>query len=130
MPVCRFYVTPYYGNSHFYSADPNECAQTAAKFGDAWIEESPKLFYIQNPDTSNGACPANTRPVYRFLNKANQLHHRYTAEVDVRNCLIYGSEPSDPDIAVDLNCTAHAGDWIQEGYGTPPDAPVMCAPNN
>ena len=130
MPVCRFYVAQQYGNSHFYSADPAECARTAVQFRDTWIEESPNLFYIQIPNTANGSCPANTHPIYRFLNNANKLHHRYTAEVDVRNCLFYGSQPSDPNVVVDLNCTANAGDWIQEGYGTPPDAPVMCSPNN
>jgi lysyl endopeptidase len=129
-PVCRFYVIPQYGDSHFYSADPNECAQTAAKFGNAWVEESPNVFSIEIPNKADGSCPANTHPIYRFLNNANKLHHRYTAEVDVRNCLVYGSQPSDPNVAIDLNCTANAGDWIQEGYGTPPDAPVMCSPDN
>ena len=129
-PVCRFYVTPKYGDSHFYSADPAECAATATQFKDAWVEESPSLFHIQTPNKATGACPADTQPVYRFLNNANKLHHRYTAEVDVRNCMLYGSNPADPNTAVDLNCTANAGEWIQEGYGAPPDAPVMCAPKN
>jgi hypothetical protein len=124
-PVCRFYLLPQYGDSHFYSADPAECAATAAKFAGSWVEESPALFYIEVPDPATGACPANTRPVYRFLNRANQIHHRYTAEVDVRNCMYYGSNPT-PD--KDLDCSAYVGSWIQEGYGVPPNAPVMCAP--
>ena len=28
-PVCRFYIPPAQGDSHFYSASPTECAQTA-----------------------------------------------------------------------------------------------------
>jgi len=110
-PVCRFYVLPQFGDSHFYSADPTECAQTAARFSGQWFFESPAVFYIQLPNRTTGACPASTHAVYRFLKKSNQLHHRYTAEVDVRDNII-----SD-------------GDSIQEGYGTPPDAPVMCTPD-
>ena len=111
-PVCRFYVLPQFGDSHFYSADPTECAQTAARFSGQWFFESPAVFYIQLPNKTTGVCPANTHSVYRFLNKNNQLHHRYTAEVDVRDTL------------------NQQGNSIQEGYGpTPPELPVMCAPN-
>ena len=124
-PVCRFYLLPQFGDSHFYSAVPAECAATAAKFAGSWVEEAAALFYIQVPDPNSGACPANTRPVYRFLNRTNQIHHRYTAEVDVRNCMYYGFN-STPD--KDVDCSAYVGSWTQEGYGTPPNAPVMCAP--
>ena len=112
-PVCRFYVLPQEGDSHFYSADPSECAATAARFAGTWQEESAALFYIQVPNQgTGGACPANTRPVFRFLNNANGLHHRYTSEVDVRDSII-----SD-------------GGWTQEGYGAPPAASVMCSPTS
>ena len=124
-PVCRFYVLPQYGDSHFYSADQAECAATAARFAGSWVEESAALFYIQIPDPNTGACPAGTRPVYRFLNQTNQIHHRYTGEVDVRDCLI--SDVPDPS-GVDPACRRPGGPWLQEGYGTPPDAPVMCSP--
>ena len=124
-PVCRFYLLPQFGDSHFYSADPADCAATAAKFAGSWVEESPALFYIELPDRITGACPANTRPVYRFLNWTNQLHHRYTAETDVRNCLYYGRNPASDK---DVDCAPFAGSWLQEGYGTSPNAPVMCSP--
>jgi lysyl endopeptidase len=126
-PVCRFYLLPQYGDSHFYSADPAECAATAAKFAGSWAEESAALFYIQIPNQTTGACPANTRPVYRFVNRNNQIHHRYTAEQDVRNCMYYGfNSVSDKDV----DCSAYVGPWIEEGYGTAPNAPVMCSPLN
>jgi hypothetical protein len=124
-PVCRFYLLPEVGDSHFYSADPDDCAATAVKFAGSWVEESPALFYIQLPDRVTGACPANTRPVYRFLNKANQLHHRYTAELDVRNCMYYGSNPTSDKF---IDCGPFIGPWLEEGYGNPPNAPVMCSP--
>jgi lysyl endopeptidase len=109
-PVCRFYVLPQAGDSHFYSADPTECAATAVKFAGIWVEESPALFYIQLPNPTTGVCPANTRPIFRFLNNANGLHHRYTMEVDVRDSIIQD------------------GGWTQEGYGNPPAQTVMCSP--
>ena len=124
-PVCRFYLLPQYGDSHFYSADPAECAATAVRFAGSWAEESAALFYIQVPDRTTGACPANTRPVYRFVNRLNQIHHRYTAEQDVRNCMYYGFNSV---FDKDVDCAAYVGSWIQEGYGVAPDAPVMCSP--
>ena len=42
--MCRYYVTPEVGNSHFYSASPDECAATAAAHPVDWIYES------QSPD--------------------------------------------------------------------------------
>ncbi|TMG83780.1 MAG: trypsin-like peptidase domain-containing protein [Betaproteobacteria bacterium] len=125
-PVCRFYLVPQYGDSHFYSADPAECAATAVKFAGQWIEESPALFYIQLPDRATGACPANTRPIYRFLNRLNQIHHRYTAEVDARNCMYYPGYTNRTD--KDLDCSEFVGNWLEEGYGVAPAAPVMCGP--
>jgi lysyl endopeptidase len=108
-PVCRFYVPPEVGDSHFYSADPAECAATASNFAGSWIEESAAAFYLQSP-SSSGACPANTRPVFRFVSTANQFHHRYTAEVDVRDSII------------------EDGGWVQEGVGAAPQSSVMCSP--
>jgi len=109
-PVCRFYVLPQAGDSHFYSADPAECAATAIKFAGTWVQESAALFYIQLPNPATGACPPNTRAIFRFLNNVNGLHHRYTAEVDVRDSIIQD----------------HG--WTQEGYGSPPSQTVMCSP--
>ena len=126
-PVCRFYLLPQFGDSHFYSADPAECAATAVKFAASWVEESAALFYIQLPNLTTGACPANTRPVYRFMNRTNQIHHRYTAEVDVRNCLYYGTNPAADK---DVDCSLFTDTWLEEGYGTAPDAPVMCSPQS
>jgi hypothetical protein len=67
------------------------------------------VFHIQLPNQVTGACPAATRPVWRFLNTDN-TNHRYTAEVLVRD---------------DLRLTPG---WLAEGYG--PDAVIMCAPEN
>ncbi len=107
-PVCRFYLRPGYGDSHFFSGDPAECAATAQRFGFAWIYESPNVFYIPMPNPVTGACPADTQPVWRFFN-AVTTNHRYTTEKVLRDQM-----RADPT-------------WIPEGYG--PDAVIMCAPN-
>ena len=107
-PVCRFYRAPAYGDSHFYSASPAECAATAAAHPVDWIYESASVFYIPLPDTVTGACPANTNPIWRFFNQVT-TNHRYTADVTTRD-----------------DMRADPATWIPEGYGL--DAVIMCTP--
>jgi lysyl endopeptidase len=107
-PVCRFYRAPAYGDSHFYSASPAECAKTAAAHPVDWIYESPNVFHAALPDEATGTCPAATTPVYRFFN-VNTTNHRYTAELTIRDTL------------------ATSPGWVAEGYGPGPYFPVMCA---
>jgi hypothetical protein len=110
-PVCRFYRAPAYGDSHFYSASPQECAATAAAHPVDWVYESPAVFYIFLPDAVSGACPANTQPVWRFFNQRT-TNHRYTTEVAERDEML-----SDPLT------------WVPEGYGPDPsNLVIMCAP--
>ncbi|MFO1307820.1 MAG: hypothetical protein U1F64_05190 [Burkholderiales bacterium] len=109
-PVCRFYRKPQFGDSHFYSADPFECARVAVDYAAEWVYESPAIYYVALPDVATGACPADTKPVYRFLNLF-EINHRYTTEVTVAQAL-----------------SATPG-WIPEGYGPGPLYPVMCSPN-
>jgi hypothetical protein len=107
-PVCRFYRAPEYGDSHFYSASPAECAATAAAHPIDWIYESPNVFYIPLPDQITGACVPGMLPVWRFFNQLT-TNHRYTGDVTTRD------EMRDaPSV------------WIAEGYG--PDAVIMCTP--
>ena len=112
-PVCRFYIPPAHGNSHFFSASPSECATVAQKaltdpnFG-GYVQESASAFYIGLPDTTTGACPSGTLPVYRLWNARADSNHRYTA-----------------DAATKALMQSHA--YVAEGYG--PDAVIMCAPH-
>jgi hypothetical protein len=107
-PVCRFYRAPAYGDSHFYSASPAECAATAAAHPVDWVYESANVFYVQLPNPTTGVCPARTEPVYRYFN-SSAINHRYTTQVIVRDM---------------LDMTAG---WIPEGYGPGPYYPAMCA---
>jgi uncharacterized delta-60 repeat protein len=111
-PVCRFYIPPEHGNSHFFSADPVECAIARAKIGtdpnfSGYVEETPNAFYAGLPDKVTGACPSSMTPVFRLWNQAAASNHRYTTSVAIKNQMV-------------------AGGWVAEGYG--PNAVDMCAP--
>ena len=109
-PVCRFYRAPAYGDSHFYSASPAECAQTAAAHPVDWVYESPNVFYIPLPDPTTGVCPAGTKPIWRFFNQLT-TNHRYT-----------------PDVATRDDMNSQPAVWVAEGYGPGPYYPIMCTP--
>jgi hypothetical protein len=101
LPVCRFTGTPNIGpNSHFFTADANECAI---------VEANPYWYYEGNAFRttmpSAGACAAGMTPVIRFYTVGSDV-------VSVRHRYI-----------VDANEAARmrAGGWIEEG-------PVFCAP--
>ncbi len=105
-PVCRFYIPPTQGDSHFYSASPTECQQTAAKFP-TFIEESTAVMYVDLPDPTTGACPAADIPLYRVWDNRADSNHRYMIDRNLRTQMI-------------------AQGWIAEGYG--PDQVIMCMP--
>ena len=109
-PVCRFYRTPGYGDSHFYSASPDECQAVLDNPGKypGWTYESPEVFYIALPNTATGACPSGDVPVWRFFNQIT-TNHRYTTDHAIRDQM-----RADPST------------WLPEGYGT--DQVIMCAP--
>jgi hypothetical protein len=105
-PVCRFYIPPAYGDSHFYSASPAECAAVQARFPQ-FILESSNVMYVDLPDPATGACPVGDIPVYRVWDHRVDTNHRYTTDVAIRAQMI-------------------AKGWVAEGYG--PNLVIMCAP--
>jgi hypothetical protein len=111
-PVCRFYIPPQNGDSHFLSASVAECAAVLQKqmFDPAYagyVYETPSAFFISLPDTASGACPPATIPVYRLWNQRVDSNHRYTI---------------DPAIKAQMLALG----FVAEGYGS--DAAAMCAP--
>jgi hypothetical protein len=104
-PVCRFYLPPAAGDSHFYSASVAECAAVRARFP-TFVAEAPDVFHVALPDTTTGACPAGTIPVYRLWNARADSNHRYTTDPAVKAQMV-------------------ARGYVAEGYG--PDATIMCA---
>ncbi len=98
VPVCRYYIPPARGDSHFFSAFAEECEEVALKFP-SFVLESKVAFYVILPDRDTGACPVPSRPVYRLWNRRADSGHRY----------IYDSLPR--------RIPMLAQGWIPEGYG-------------
>jgi hypothetical protein len=110
-PVCRFYIPPQHGDSHFYSASPFDCTIVLQKIGtdpsfSGYIEETPSAFYIALPNITTGACPTGTIPVYRLWNHRFDSNHRFTTDPIVKALM-------------------QARGYIAEGYGPGPTS--MCA---
>ena len=102
--VCRFYIPPGLGDSHFFGRGTMECNDTATKFP-AFVLEDPRFMYVFLP--AAGVCPAGTTPVYRAFSNRPDANHRYMTDRTVRDQMV-------------------ALGWLSEGDG--PDQVVMCAP--
>ena len=102
IPICRFYLPPGYGDTHFFSADPAECARVAAAHPQFHLESTAAM-HLKAPDAATGACAdPQTQPVYRIWNgRVTDVNHRYTTSAAVRDQMV-------------------AAGGIAEGYG--PDA--------
>ncbi len=109
-PVCREYGNPLYSlDSHFYSANPDECYATLYQTNGAWVLEASEVFEMDLPNTTTGVCPSNDIPVYRIWNQRKDSNHRYTTSTVIRDQMV-------------------AKGGIAEGYG--PNAVALCAPNS
>lgn len=106
-PVCRFYIPPAYGDSHFFLASAAECAQVQAKYP-FFDYETPSAFYVYLPDAATGACAQGAIPVYRVWDNRPDTNHRYTTDPAVREQMV-------------------ARGWIPEGSGI---GVVACVPSN
>ncbi len=103
-PVCRFYIPPVKGDSHFYGRGAAECAATALA-NPTFVNEDPRFFHVVLP--SDGACPGGTIPVYRVFSNRPDANHRYMTNRTLRNEMTVKG-------------------WLPEGDGA--DLVVMCAP--
>lgn len=83
-PVCRFYGLPSAGlDSHFYTADAEECAQIETRFNGAWQLETTNAFEIVLPNAAAPYCDSGTRPILRFWNQRTDSNHRFTTDQTV-----------------------------------------------
>jgi hypothetical protein len=88
-PVCRYYGNPLRGlDSHFHSASSLECESVFVTFPSAWLLESDNVFQVNLPDSTSGACPAGTIPVYRLWNQRSDSSHRYTTSAAIKAQMI------------------------------------------
>lgn len=103
-PVCRFYIPPALGNSHFYGRGTLECDATRAAH-ETFVNEDPQFFHAMLP--VQGACSAGMRNVYRVFSGRADANHRYMVDPAIRASMV-------------------AQGWIAEGDGA--DLVVMCVP--
>jgi YVTN family beta-propeller protein len=103
-PVCRFYIPPALGDSHFFGRGPAECNATAQK-NPSFLLEDTAFMHLVIPTA--GVCPAGTTPIYRVFSNRPDANHRYMN-----------------DRAVRTQMTSMG--WLAEGDG--PDLVVMCGP--
>ncbi|HET9047121.1 MAG TPA: S8 family peptidase [Casimicrobiaceae bacterium] len=104
-PVCRFYIPPAKGDSHFFGRGTAECNATAAN-NPTFVLEHPAFMQMILPTA--GVCPAGTTPIYRVFSNRTDANHRYMTERQLRDQMV-------------------AKGWVAEGDG--PDLVVMCGPS-
>jgi len=106
-PVCRFYADANVQiNSHWYSANAQECLFVLLNWSGIWELEKADAFFVQVPD-AKGNCPAKTLPVFRFFNNRRDANHRFTVDLSVRRGMQNRA-------------------WAPEGYG--PNSVAFCSP--
>lgn len=109
-PVCRFYIPPEKGDSHFFSASIEECADVLQRSMTdpnytGYVYETPSAYFAALPNQVTGECPPETRPLYRLWNQRVDSNHRYTESATIKAEMI-------------------ALGYVGEGYG--PDTVAMC----
>jgi hypothetical protein len=102
-PVCRYYIPPNLGDSHFFGRGTAECDATGAAHP-TFVLEDPAFMHVALPVA--GTCPGGTTPVYRVFSNRADANHRYMTDRAVRDQMV-------------------ARGWLAEGDG--PDLVVMCA---
>lgn len=103
-PVCRYYLPPQFGDSHFFGRGTAECDATGLAHPEFRLED-PQFMHTILPTA--GTCPAGTIPVYRVFSNRPDANHRYMTDRSIRDQMV-------------------AKGWLAEGDG--PDLVVMCAP--
>jgi hypothetical protein len=103
-PVCRFYIPPALGDSHFFGRGTTECDATGQK-NPTFVDEDPAFMHMFLP--VGGVCPDDGTEVYRVFSNRLDANHRYMTDKTVRDAMV-------------------AEGWLPEGDG--PDLVVMCSP--
>ena len=103
-PVCRFYIPPGLGDSHFFGRGTTECNATGQK-NPSFVLEDPVFMHMFLPNV--GTCAAGTTPIYRVFSNRPDANHRYMTDPAIRDQMVVRR-------------------WLAEGDG--PNLVVMCAP--
>ena len=102
--VCRYYIPPAQGDSHFFSASSTECSVAKTAFP-TFILETASAFFAALPDPVTGVCANGQDPVYRVWNKRVDSNHRYLTTIAARDEMVRRG-------------------YVAEGYG--PERVAMC----
>ena len=109
LPVCRYYIPPSLGDSHFFSASAQECEDVHQSFPWFVLETGAAFFVLPVLNMTTGECETpwdyGIIPVYRLWNGRADANHRYTTDKNVRDDMV-------------------SKGYIAEGYG--PDAVSFC----
>ncbi len=84
-PVCRYYIPPALGDSHFFGRGTAECAATGQR-NPTFVLEDPAFMHVILPTA--GLCPTNTINVYRVFSNRPDANHRYTTDRATRNEMV------------------------------------------
>jgi serine protease len=94
--VCRFYIPPAKGNSHFYSVSAEECsaiydaaynpANPAHATYAGFQYEGGAAFVLDKP--VNGTCAPTRVPVWRLWNHRVDTNHRYVTTLQLRSQML------------------------------------------
>jgi hypothetical protein len=103
-PVCRYYIPPDRGDSHFYGRGAIECDATGGNVPDLQLEAR-EFMFVKLP--LDGLCPTDTVTIYRVFSNRPDANHRYMDDLALRDEMT-------------------AIGWLAEGDG--PDRVVMCTP--
>jgi len=106
-PVCRIYIPPLDGDSHFYSVSRAECSGFPTLHPEVFFETD-AAFFATLPNPQTGACPSDQAPMYRLWNPRGSSH-RYTTQPEVRDDM-------------------QSRGYIAEGYGE--NSVAMCVGGN
>lgn len=104
-PVCRYYIPPAKGDSHFFGRGTAECDATGAA-NPTFVLEDPQFMHLMLP--SAGVCTAGAVPIYRVFSNRPDANHRYMTDRGIRDQMV-------------------GRGWLAEGDGT--DLVVMCGAN-
>lgn len=102
-PVCRYYIPPESGNSHFFGRGTAECVATG-QHNPTFVLEDPSFMQVYLP--AGGECAGGLMPVYRTFSNRADVNHRYMTSATIRDQMV-------------------AKGWVAEGDG--PNLVVMCA---
>jgi hypothetical protein len=103
-PVCRYYIPPALGDSHFFGRGTAECDATGQK-NPSFVLEDAAFMHMVLPTL--GVCPTGTGNIYRVFSNRPDANHRYMTDKATRDGMV-------------------AKGWLAEGDGA--DLVVMCAP--